>query len=333
MERLVGIDIGYGFVKATDGQEGYVFPSVVGNGGNHTLLRTGLQKLEPTDELRLSVAGKVHYVGNLAVRHSRMAYRSLSATREEGNDLLVLFLSALSLFCQEPVTSFAVVTGLPPGRMHQADDLVRKLKGQHQIVRHTASGPVDSVLRVERISVVPQPLGTYWSRVLDSRGRLPDDLRLDSRVGIIDVGFRTSDLVTVEGGEYVPEKSRTIPIGLATTYEEISASILRDHGVEREIHALDEAVIRGEVSISGQKVDITGLRDQAFEQLATKIFVEVRSMWQLAEYDHLYITGGGGQALERFLKPHFIQSSLVDDPVTANSRGYLSWAHRLWHSA
>lgn len=333
MERLIGIDIGYGFVKATDSRVGYVFPSVVGNGSSDLLLRTGLQRLEPTDELRVSVGGALYYVGNLAIRHSRMAYRSLSATREEGNDLLVLFLSTLSLFCHEPLNSFAVVTGLPPGRMHQAEELMRTLKGQHQVIRHTASGPEEVNIRVERITVVPQPLGTYWSRVLDSRGKVVDEHSLQDRVGIIDVGFRTSDLVTVEDGEYISEKSRTVPTGLAAAYEEIASSILREHGVEREIHALDEAVIRGEINVSGQRVEISVLRDQAYERLATKIFVEVRSAWQLAEYDHVYITGGGGKALERFLKPQFTQAALIEEPVTANSRGYLGWAHRLWPTA
>lgn len=334
MERLIGVDLGYGFVKATDGKDGYLFPSVVGDGNPTQPLRIATGTMDPTDNLRIQVGDQVYHVGNLAVRQSRVAYRSLSVTREEGNDLLVLFLTALSLFCHEPMTTLSVVTGLPPGRMHLADEFVRQVKGDHPVKLFKSTGAEERSLRVDRISVVPQPLGTYWSRVLDPRGKVAGDLPiLNGRVGIIDVGFRTTDLVTVEAGEYVPEQSRTIPTGLSTAYDAIAASLLRDHGIERESHALDEAVIRGEIGISGRRVDITALREQAYAQLATKILVEIRSTWQVAEYDELWVTGGGGQALEQYLVPLFPQAVLIPDAMTANSRGYLSWANHIYGGA
>ncbi|MGE5676177.1 MAG: hypothetical protein ACM3XM_20240 [Mycobacterium leprae] len=331
MEKLIGIDLGYGFVKATDGKEGYVFPSVVGDGAAQQLLRTGAQTIDPTEELRVGIGNKVYYVGNLAIRQSRMAYRSLSVTREEGDDLLVLMLSALSLFCHEPLVSFSVVTGLPPGRMHLSEQFIRLVKGDHRVIRYTAAGPEELTLRIERVTVVPQPLGTYWSQVLSGRGNAKDEpLMLESKIGLIDIGFKTTDLVTVEAGEYVPEQSRTIPIGLATAYGAIANRLLNEYGIERENHALDEAIIRGEISIAGRRVDISALRDNALAQLATKVLVEVRSTWQVNEYDSLWVTGGGGQALERYLVPQFSQGRLIADAMTANSRGYLAWARYIY---
>lgn len=270
-------------------------------------------------------------MGTLAVRQSRIAYRSLSVMRDEGNDLLVLFLTALSLFCHEPNTTFSVVTGLPPGRMHLADEFIRSVRGDHRVVRFRAADAEELLLRVDRVTVVPQPLGTYWSQVLDTRGQLVEQpATAEGRVGIIDIGFRTTDLVTVEGGEYVPEQSRTVPTGLSAAYGAVAAGLLREYGIERENHALDEAIISGDIGVSGRRVDITGLREQAFEQLATKVLVEIRSTWQVADYDALWFTGGGGHALQRYLVPQFPQASLIADPLTANSRGYLAWAHYIY---
>jgi plasmid segregation protein ParM len=334
MEKCMGIDIGYGFVKITDGQEGYLFPSVVGEGSPEVLPRISLQPPARTEDLRLAVDGRPYFAGNLAIRHSRLAARGLSATRVEGNNFKVLFLAALSLFCHQPLNSFAVVTGLPPGRMHLADELVRQVKGEHRVVRPGSQGGEEIVIRIDRIVVVPQPLGAYWSQVLDARGSARDAAPLlAGRVGIIDVGFRTSDLVTVRDGEYVPEQSRTIPTGLVTAYEEIAAGLLADHGIERETHALDEAVIRGEISLAGKRVDISGMRERSFEQLATKLLVEVRSTWQVDEFDALQLVGGGGQALARYLLPHLPQGSVPTDPSTANSRGFFAWAQRSWSPA
>lgn len=334
MERYIGIDVGYGFVKITDGHEGYVFPSVVGDGSVGTLLRTSLQPPGRTDDIRLTVDGRTYNVGTLAIRQSRMAYRSLSTTRSEGNDLKVLFLAALSLFSNQPLNGFAAVTGLPPGRMHLTDELIRVLKGEHRVIRHRGTTPEELVIRVDRLAVVPQPMGAFWSQALDSRGQVREDSGiLNGRTGVLDVGFRTTDLVSVEDGEYVTEASKTIPIGLATAYEEIASRLLVEHGLERETYAMDDAVIRGETSVAGRRVDITHLREQAFDILATKVLVEVRSAWQLTEYDRIVLTGGGGQALSRYLLPHLSQGLLLSESVTANSRGYLAWAHRLWNPA
>lgn len=330
----MGIDIGYGFVKITDGQEGYVFPSVVGEGTTDATPRMGLQPPTRTDDLRIAVDGRIYNVGNLAIRHSRLAARGLSATRVEGNNFKVLFLAALSLFCNQPLNSFAVVTGLPPGRMHLVEELTRQIRGEHRILRMTAQGPEECIIRVDRVTVVPQPLGTYWSQVLDARGKVRDDSRLlQGAIGIVDIGFRTSDLVSVVDGEYVHEQSRTIPVGLVTAYEEIAASLLASYGVERETYALDEAVIRGEIHIAGRRIDIADLRDRAFEQLATKLLVELQSSWQVSGYDVVLLSGGGSHFLARYLQPHLTQAVMPADPSTANGRGFLAWAGRLWNPA
>lgn len=334
MQRCAGIDLGYGFVKVTDGQDGYVFPSVVGDGGAGPILRTELRPPARVDDLRLAVDGQSYYVGHVAIRQSRLAYRSLSTTRVEGNDLRVLFLAGLSLFCQQPLNSLAVVTGLPPGRMHLAEELTRQVKGEHRVVLHRHQGDEEVIIRIDRLAVVPQPMGTYWSQVLDARGQLREDSPLlEGRTGIVDVGFLTSDLVTVEGGEYVPERSRTIPVGLATAFDEIAARLTAEHGVERQGYALDDAVIRGVVTVAGRQVDITDMRESAFRQLATKVMVELQSAWQVTEFDRLLVCGGGARALHQYLLPHLSQGAVPPDPLTSNSRGYLAWAQRLWNPA
>lgn len=334
MEKCIGMDIGYGFVKITDGQEGYVFPSVVGEGTPDALPRMSLVPLARTEDLRIVVDGKIYNIGSLAIRHSRLAHRGLSATRVEGNNFKVLFLAALMLFCQQPLNTFAVVTGLPPGRMHLTEELIRQVKGEHRIVRLTSQGSEELTIRINRIAVVPQPLGAYWSQVLDPRGKVREEgALLHGRTGIIDIGFRTSDLVTIQDGEYVHEQSRTIPVGLVAAYDEIAAGLLAEHGIERETYALDQSVIQGEISLAGKRVDIAPLRDRAFEQLATKLLVEVQSAWQANEFDVILLTGGGGYSLSRYLLPHFPQGSVPAEPATANSRGFLSWSYRLHNPA
>ncbi len=328
MERVIGLDMGYGFIKANDGREVCRFPSVVGeaSGAAAGPSSFGFQKPDPASDLRVTINGKTYLLGELAIKHSRMAHRGLSATRAEGDDLRVLFLGALSLFCRDAMNDFYVVTGLPPGRMHLADDLVSRLRGDHTVTRHVGNRRHDLSIRLDTIDVVPQPLGTFWAEVLDNRGQLRDDSRLLSgRVGIIDVGFRTSDFATIIDGEYAPAWSRTVPIGMSTGYDNLAQALAERFGLERETYTLDNAVIEGRINVSGRRENISDLRDEVLEDVATKLLIEVQSLWQLQDYDTILLTGGGGHVLDRHLRPHVAQFLLVEDPVSANARGYYAW--------
>lgn len=331
MESYLGVDVGYGFVKVTDGQEGYIFPSVVGDGSAAPFLRTGLRQPEQVDDLRLTVNGQTYFVGKLAVRHSRLAFRCLTDTRAEGQDLEVLFLAALNLVSREQFNSFSLVTGIPPGRVHLTSNLMDQIKGEHRITVHRDTGSEERVLRINRVAVVPQPLGAYWSQILDSRGRIRKESHLlDGRVGILDIGFRTTDLAAVEQGDFIPELSKTVPVGLSTAYDVIGQRLLSEYGLEREGYELDTAIVRGEVQVAGRKVDISHICREVFEQLATKVLIDLRSSWRMAEFDTLLLGGGGSQILGQYLLPHIPQGALVPEATTANSRGYIAWAQRLW---
>ncbi len=209
-----------------------------------------------------------------------------------------------------------------------SDDLINQVKGKFTIKQYRNNKPHDLEITISEVEVVPQPLGTYWSQSFISFGEPID--RLKGRIGIIDVGFRTTDLAVIDEGEFIPEKSRSVNIGLNTAYKEIGNIIFAKYGLERESYALDEAVIKGKINVDGKEVDITELKSNAFDALAKNIRIETSSFWALPEIDKLIISGGGGQALNSYLAPHYKQASLISDPLTANSRGYLSWAKNLW---
>ncbi|NLZ53374.1 MAG: hypothetical protein GX892_09540 [Thermoanaerobacteraceae bacterium] len=104
MTQLIGIDVGYGFVKVTDGQVGYSFPSVVGEGHTKPTFSTKISQGLAIDNLKVGLGEKLFFVGKSAIRHSRFAYRDLSYTRSVSDDLEVLFFSALSFFPRMSLT-------------------------------------------------------------------------------------------------------------------------------------------------------------------------------------------------------------------------------------
>jgi plasmid segregation protein ParM len=295
----------------------------------------GLQNQPPINEIKIGLGNKNYFVGKSSIRHSKFVYRGLSDTRSEGNDLQILFFAALSLFCNGPVNNFKVVTGLPPGRMNLMEDLFKQIKtdprNRNIVTIFKNNKPQEIEININQLEIVPQPLGTYWFQVLDLWGGRTESI--EGRYGIIDVGFGTTDFATIEDGEYLPEKSRTISVGMATAYKEISEEIFARYGIERANHALDEVVIKGKINVAGKAIPITDIREEAFQKLATNVLVELNSFWRIPEYDSLLLSGGGGQAVSPYLLPYLPQGKLANEPITANSRGYLIWGNRLWKNA
>ncbi len=332
MAKLVGLDVGYGFVKATDGDSGYSFPSVVGEGHTRQTysLRNGQTPM--INDLKIEMDQKLYFVGKAAIRHSKFVYRDLSYTRNIGDDYEILFYSALGLFSSSRTNEFKIVTGLPVERMHLAKDLENRVKGEKTVKLPRGREIEDTkVFYVSDIEIVPQPLGSYWSQLLSLEGE--DVANSPELTGIIDIGFRTTDLAAIENGEYMPEKSKSLPVGLSKAYKEISTSLSTEYGLEKENYTLDSAVINGKINISGQTLDITNIVTNAFEKLATNILVEINSLWKCSDFDSLILTGGGGQAISSYMLPQLPQGRLATDPITANCRGYLAWGSRLWQVA
>ncbi|MGE5483474.1 MAG: hypothetical protein ACM3X4_00475 [Ignavibacteriales bacterium] len=326
MAQLLGLDVGYGFVKVTDGEDGFIFPSVVADAGEERVYYSSIQGGDPLGSLRVRIDDRLFFVGKAAVRHSNLASRALSATRSEGDNMRVLFLSAIGLLCQQSANEIDVVTGLPPGCIHLSKRMVDEVSGRHLIVVHQNGTARKVDVNLKAIEVVPQPLGTYWSQILEAPDQAP--AHLDCRVGVVDVGYLTTDLAAIEDGEFIPARSTTIKVGLADAYTDIARRLSREYGLEREPHTLDAAVIKGKVKVSGVEVDITPICQGAFERLATKVLVELTSAWRIQEFDRLYLSGGGGQSLSPYLLPHIPQGRLVDEPITANCRGYWEWGKR-----
>ena len=91
----------------------------------------------------------------------------ISYTRTIGNDLELLFLTALSLFYNNKSREFKVVTGLPVDRMHLAEELEGRLLGRKPSKYRRGVIQDTKTFYISEVEIVPQPLGTYWSQFLD----------------------------------------------------------------------------------------------------------------------------------------------------------------------
>lgn len=183
---------------------------------------------------------------NRQLQSSTFVYRDLSYARTLGEDFEILFYSALSLFCCNHANEFRVVTGLPVERIHLAEDLQARVRGERTIKILRGGEVQDTRVYVSEVEIVPQPLATYWSEFLSPEGEKSAFL-MQGLTGVIDIGFRTTDLAAIEDGEYIPEKSKSLSVGLATAYSDIGSNLAMEYGLGKEHYALDGVIIERKI--------------------------------------------------------------------------------------
>src|SRR5690554_2413080 len=156
----IGIDIGFGFVKATDGQKQVIFPSVVGEGRN-IRYNTGINNSNIMDNLILQLEGNNYFVGDLANRQSDIVMSTLSQNRINSIEHEVLFCTALGLL-NPTIEGVNIVTGLPVNEYsdEMKEKLSQHIKGTH--VFKLNNKPY--LYNIKNCKVIPQPFGTIFDQ-------------------------------------------------------------------------------------------------------------------------------------------------------------------------
>ncbi len=320
---VLGIDIGYGFVKCFDGESEIVFPSVVGIGRDisyHSLLST---YNSPLDRLSLTNNGKKYFIGNYAIRQSSIPSRSLDIKKPEDINTLLLFLTALGIYSPEPQHQFKVVTGLPTNYiLSYQEQLKNLLQGEHHIAIQLNNRTEEKQINVNEITIVPQPFGTLYNLALDNNGQVEDRDMTNKIVGIADIGFKTADFVVSDSLEFVDRLSSSSNSGMVSAYEIIAAMIRSKYKIDKKDFELDQIVKSKTIKIAGVNHDISDMISEAYYNLAAKIKTELDSLWDYRELDAIILTGGGGEALSEYLIPKFNNMMLVQDAQFANVKGF-----------
>lgn len=331
LPKHIGIDLGYGYVKVFDGQNEIIFPSTVGVGTELKFNSLLMSFRKPTDNLVITVDNKKYFVGDLAIRQSSIVSRSMGRNRVEDIGAKVLLLAALALFMETGEQKFNVVTGLPVD-YYQAykDDWALLMQGTHAVKFGPTGEEKPLLITIDKIQMIPQPFGTLYDHRLSADGTLVESDIDNLKIGIVDVGYKTSDLALADGLEFVGKQSMSSEIAMSAAYSMIGQKITDKFKVEKENYELDKIVDSGILRVAGVPYDITEYRKEAFNLVADKIATEANSIWDRRELDLIMLTGGGGQAISEYFLPRFPQAVLVNGPQTANVRGYLKLANALF---
>ncbi|MFK8017973.1 MAG: hypothetical protein AB8G17_21310 [Gammaproteobacteria bacterium] len=334
--EVIGLDIGFGFTKATNGKRSMIFKSVFGE-ASELQFREQLLSADKTDEhLQIEIGGTSYFAGELAERQSVERFFTLDQAQfvRDFTKILALMPLAQMVARQDPVK---LVVGLPVSyyRKHKKE-VVDILKGQHEVTVIDANAErTDTVIRVNSVRVVPQPFGALMDLMLNDIGEVKDKRFMTEKIGVIDVGFRTTDYTIADQTKYSERGSRTIDLGISKAFSTIAAKLQESSGVNVELYRLYGAVDEGSIKIHGKRYDLKLIIEHAFTQLATRVANEANRLWTNDwDIDKILVTGGGGAVLapyiQKIVKGEVLPVDAAADSRLANVRGFCKYGKRLW---
>ncbi|NBD35990.1 MAG: hypothetical protein GVY30_08315 [Chloroflexi bacterium] len=322
---LAGIDVGYSDVKAISGDRRSAFASVVGSPDQaHFSLSSNGHGIMLTAPRRV-------LVGEEAVTQSRFLNRREDRGWIKSEEWRDLFLAAVSELTTATSVDLDVVTGLPVAFYDDKGVVQEQLVGEHRVQRE---GRHAQLVRVGQVRVIPQPFGSLLSEVLNDRGEIADEALGKSAVGIIDVGGKTCNLLSVNRLTEIGRETSSVNVGGWDLVRGVRAWLSDEYpGLDdMRDHRLSEAIQSRELRYYGKPVEeFSAIVDDLAADLADQVVAEAGHLWNGgAMLDAILVTGGGALLLGDLIQSHWPHARLVKDPVAGNALGYYKLAKRVF---
>lgn len=320
----VGLDTGYSETKVVSSGKMAKFASAVGtpDKARFSFSENGVGGIVLTSPAHV-------LVGEGAVTQSRFLNRREDRGWIEGDEYYHLALAAFTELTQATVVELRIVTGLPVAFYSKDKDVLRgRLMGEH---RATREGRRAQVFRVTDCRVIPQPFGALLAEALDDRGGVADMELAAGNVGVIDVGGKTTNLLSVNRLAEIARETASINLGAWDTVRAVR-DWLADHcpGLDLRDHQIVDAIVFREVKYYGEPQDLGPVVDAALKPMAEQVIAQATQLWNGgARLDAILVSGGGALLLGPAIKARFRHSRVVQKPVFANAIGYWRFSQHL----
>lgn len=326
----MGLDIGYGVVKAVTADQVVMFPSVMGHAREIKFQQEDMARRHPGDQMTDDEGD--WFVGDLALAQlppgELLRLRGRTANESTMGNAFRLRLAKVAIgkvmqgMWNRDIVHIHIATGLPTDHMRDAAELKASLIGQHLIKTDTA----ELIANVSEVMVMPQPYGTIYANTLTESGEI-NRQHTYRRTGVCDVGTYTVDLALDDEGEFVDAESGSVESGVYTAQERISAALERDYREKMPFKIVEEVLRTGIFHANGQPVDYSEIVEEALAPLRSATLNLMSEKWQRGTtVDVVYLSGGGAELVVEDVREAYPQTALVWDAQLANARGYLNYA-------
>lgn len=340
--QLIGNDLGYGQVKSVNGTKEVnrkKFLSAVGtpvsNFGRSAAVVTESELME---SLSLTVDNQTYYVGRNAIVNTRNGRLTLRQNKADDTFNKIKFLTSLALFMEEDqeYAEFDIVTGLPVLEFRNQKDALEQMMSNNGRIfffdMHYGPKTVSKTIKVNTVKVISQGEGAFYDFILDNNGDIvPSRAEIVAgTVMVVDIGYRTTDIVSMENGRYIEPLSDQFNKGVNTIHQEILRLIMEKYGIKKELKDLDQIVRDGFFYHNMKQYNIENIIEQAAKPFAEDIVesLHTTSNDQLGGVNHVIFTGGGAEIIYPYvleLLNTIVNTSIMDGSEFCNATGYYKY--------
>ncbi len=333
--NILGLDVGFGFTKATNGKEFVIFKSIYGD-STDIQFQPDLGKSSASSKLHITISDKTYFVGNFAETQSSIKQFTLDQNKLLTKFLKILALSAASC-CYDHDNEINIVSGLPVGFLRRDYKAFHDiLVGKHKILLHQADGKtLTRVITVKNIQMMPQPIGSIFNKLMDDSGNIIAKNIISQKVGVVDIGFRTTDFALFDHLQYIERGSTTMDTGISKCFGVIANKLRQESGVDVELYRLYKSIDSGIIKIKGKEYNISNLKNKVYTHAAEAIASDINRVWSDDwDIDAIILTGGGSMELSKYLQP-MIEGNVIPmenniDARLNNVQGYLKFGQYKW---
>lgn len=295
-----GADIGRGAVKIVSRIGQVVFPSYLVPARERDLV-SATDGVNFYEQLTVMVNGQEYFVGELARREG--GTREFAKQKHEHENTLPLLVTGIALATRDDYVAPKVVIGLPISDYRsQARSFEQAMLGYYDVSLPHKRVRIE--LTAGQVIAFPEGAGALWSLLLNPDGIPLDTPLAEQTVAVVDVGWKTCNVVVLRKLLYEDALSTTFPLGLSRAFSWYYKRISR------------------EVDILPAQAESRMRKDGApeLQRLARELSDQLASWWpHQGEIDAVYLAGGGGKALSPYLHQGL---KIMPNAQLANAAGF-----------
>ena len=333
--EIVGIDVGFGFTKAYNGKNSVIFKSLIGDAAD-IQFKASLGDANTTSNLHITLNDKAYFLGNYAELQSNIPEFTLDQEKLIEDFIKILAITAAGL-CTKTTGPIHVVTGLPVGYLKRDTRRLKEMiRGTHEITYHNQNGQDDTrKINIDKVHVIPQPIGSIFNLIFDEKGKITDRALAGSKLGVVDIGFKTTDVSIFDHLQYIERGSTTMDAGISKCFSVIANKLRQESNINIELYRIFKFVESGMIKIKGKEYNIANLKKRVYTTSASAIAEDLNRLWENDwDIDSIVLSGGGSVPLAEYLIPR-IEGNVIPiqkniDARFNNVQGYCKFGYYKW---
>ncbi len=333
--EIVGIDVGFGFTKAYNGKTEVIIKSIIGD-ATEIQFHSSIGDNLAASNLHITLNDKSYFLGDYAELQSNIRDYTLDQDKLISNFVKILAVSAAGL-CSEAREPMYVVSGLPVGFLRRDTKRFKDvLLGDHKITFHHRGGKdITKTVSIAKVHIIPQPIGSVFNLIFNDTGKIINKELSMQKLGVMDIGFKTTDFSIFDRLQYIERGSSTLDVGISKCFTVIANKLKQESNINLELYRMFKFIDSGSIKIKGKEYNITNLKKRVYKHFSSAITSDLARLWADDwDLDSILLSGGGSLELAEYLLPNIegeiIPISKSIDARLNNVYGYLKFGRYKW---